>query len=321
MTDAVGGLAFGTSALAGLYRPCDADAANSVLWAAWAHGIRSFDTAPHYGNGMSERRLGDFLREKEGWVLSTKVGRLLTPAAETADSINGFHNPLPFDQHFDFSYDGIMRSVEASFHRLGLNRIDTLYVHDIGDPVAGTDTAVHKKQLLEGGQVALSELKSAGVVKMVGLGVNHTAICCELVPDMNLDQILLAGRYTLLDQSAREELFPILEKRGVRLVVGGVFNSGILATGPTKGAHYDYAPASDLVLKKVSEIEAICKSHNVPLAAAALQYPARNTLVASTLIGTARTSSLMRNIEQFKTPLPEALWNDLRRSGFIGERE
>ncbi|WP_298816150.1 aldo/keto reductase [uncultured Roseibium sp.] len=321
MTEAVRDLSFGASALAGLYRPCDTDAANSVLWAAWAHGIRSFDTAPHYGNGMSERRFGDFLRQKEGWVLSTKVGRVLTPAADAADVVNSFHNPLPFDQHFDFSYEGIMRSVEASFHRLGLNRIDTLYVHDIGDPNAGTDTAGHKKQLLDGGQVALHELKSSGVVKTVGLGVNHTAICRELVPEMDLDQILLAGRYTLLDQSARDELFPTIEKKGVRLVVGGVFNSGILATGPVKGAHYDYAPASDRVLKKVSEIEAICKSHNVPLAAAALQYPARNPLVASTLIGTARTSSLMKNIEQFKTPLPEALWGDLRQAGFIGERE
>ncbi|WP_305969022.1 MULTISPECIES: aldo/keto reductase [unclassified Mameliella] len=310
-------LSLGTAALAGLYRPVSKTAVQEVLTTAWDSGIRYFDTAPHYGNGAAESLIGDFLRDRDGWILSTKVGRVLTPDPAPPAVVNGFHNGRPFRQAFDFTHDGIMRSVEDSFQRLGLNRIDILYVHDIGDPGAGTDTPDHRAQLLDSGAKALERLKADGTVKAIGLGVNTVEICQELVGQFDMDLILLAGRHTLLDQSAHHGLFPQLEKHGVRLVIGGVFNSGILATGPVPGAHYNYAPASDEILDRVARIEAICDRHDTPLPAAALQYPDQSPLVASTLIGTAKASSLKCNIAQFNDDLPPALWADLRAAGII----
>ncbi len=310
-------LALGTAALAGLYRPVSHSAVQDVLTSAWDNGIRYYDTAPHYGNGASEGLLGDFLRNREGWVISTKVGRVLMPDSQPPEVINGFHNAWPLKQHFDFTYDGIMRSVEDSFQRLGLNRIDILFVHDIGDPDAGTDTKHHRAQLLDSGVKALEELKSDGTVKAVGLGVNTVEICEELLGQFEMDLILLAGRYTLLDRSARVRLFPLLRQHNVRLVIGGVFNSGILATGPRPGAHFNYAPASPEILEKVANIEAVCAQHDTALPAAALQYPDQHPLVASTLIGTSKATSLKRNIAQFNAPVPAALWDDLITHGMI----
>ncbi|NRB19662.1 MAG: aldo/keto reductase [Rhodobacteraceae bacterium] len=310
-------LSFGCASVAGLFKPVNSQEAHDVLTTAWNAGIRYFDTAPHYGHGVSERRLGDFLRDKSGWVISTKVGRILTPDLNPPNIANGFHSALPFKQEFDFSYDGIMRSVDDSFQRLGLNRIDILYVHDIGDPGAGTDTPHHRAQLLDGGHRALSDLKSQGVISSVGLGVNTVEICEGLLGQMEIDLILLAGRYTLLEQTAEVRLFPLLEQHGVKLVIGGVFNSGILATGPVAGAHYNYAPAPQSILDRTTQIESVCARHNVPMAAAALQYPAQSPHVASTLIGTSKSSSLLRNVTQFEMPLPTDLWADLRRENLI----
>lgn len=310
-------LALGTAALAGLYRPVSKAAVQDVLRTAWDNGIRFFDTAPHYGNGAAESLLGEFLRDRDGWLLSTKVGRLLTPDSNPPNVVNGFHNAWPFKQHFDFTYDGIMRSAEDSFQRLGLNQIDILFVHDIGDPDAGTNTKEHRAQLLDSGVKALEELKAGGIVKAIGLGVNTVEICEELLGQFDMDLILLAGRYTLLDQSARIRLFPLLQKHDVRLVIGGVFNSGILATGARPGAHFNYAPATAEILEKVENIEAICAQHDVPLPAAAIQYPDQHPLVASTLIGTTKATSLKRNIDQFKTALPPVLWEDFRTHGVI----
>ncbi|UWQ18044.1 aldo/keto reductase [Jannaschia sp. M317] len=310
-------LSFGTASIGGLYAPVTSEAAHEVLQSAWDAGIRYFDTAPHYGNGASEHRLGDFLRDKSDWILSTKVGRILTPDRNPPAVVNGFHSALPLKQHFDFGYDAIMRSVEDSFQRLGLNRIDILFVHDIGDPGAGTDTAHHRAQLRDSGAKALRALKEQGVVSAVGLGVNTVEICEDLLGQMEIDLILLAGRYTLLEQTARDRLFPLLDRYGAKLVIGGVFNSGILATGPVAGAQYNYAPAPPKVLSRVAEIEAICTRHDVPMAAAAIQYPARDDHVVSTLIGTSKPGSLLRNVTQFRSQIPAALWDDLRTAELI----
>ncbi|SIN76799.1 aldo/keto reductase [Vannielia litorea] len=304
-------LSFGTGGLGGLYRPVGEAEAEAVLEAAWEAGIRYFDTAPHYGHGMAEHRLGRFLRGREGWLLSTKAGRILTPDRDPPAVVNGFHSALPFRQRFDFTYDGIMRSVEDSYQRLGLNRIDILYVHDIGDADAGTDSAEHRAQLLDSGVRALEELKSSGTLGAVGLGVNTVEICEELIGRMPIDLILLAGRYTLLDRSATARLFPLAEAHGIRFVIGGVFNSGILATGPVEGAHYNYAPAPQDILDHVARLEAVCAAHSAPLASAALQFPDRHPLVVSTLIGTGKVSSLTRNVAQFAADLPDALWSEL----------
>jgi D-threo-aldose 1-dehydrogenase len=220
-------------------------------------------------------------------------------------------DPLSFDADYDYSYDGIMRSVEFSYARLGLNRIDILYVHDIGVYTHGAaKNAVYQKQLLDSGVKALEELKSSGAISAFGLGVNEVPVCLDVMRHADLDCILLAGRYTLLDRSAVAELLPLCRQKGTSLVIGGVFNSGILATGPVPGSHFDYMPASEDVLAKVGAMEAIAKRHGAPLAAAAMQFPLRDPIVASVLIGTAKPSSLTRNMETVEPPLPDSIYGE-----------
>lgn len=312
-------ISFGTANLAGMYNSVSDTEAEDVLQAAWQAGIRYFDTAPHYGQGLSERRVGDFLRSKQSddWILSTKVGRILKPSSTRHKELNAFVDPLPFDQHFDFSYDGIMRSVEDSFQRLGLNRIDILYTHDLGDIGHGANKQIYYDQFEESGHKALSELKAKGVIKAIGLGVNQTDICERLIGNVELDFILLAGRYTLLEQEGAFPLFKKCREHGVKLVIGGVFNSGILATGPGPEAHYNYELAPDQIQERVASIMHICEKHNVHLPAAALNFPQAHELVASTLIGTAKVNSLTRNLDMLNQNIPEALWNDLEKAGLI----
>lgn len=300
-------ISFGGASLGNLYQAVSNADAEAVLDTAWSYGIRYYDTAPHYGFGLSERRFGDYLRGKprDSYVLSTKVGRLLKPVPEDQVPKLGFVDPLPFGLDYDYSYDGIMRSVEFSYARLGLNRIDILYVHDIGVYTHGVElTKLHLGQLLGGGLKALEELKSGGVISAYGLGVNEVEICLEVMRRAPLDCILLAGRYSLLDRSAEAELLPLCREAGTSLVIGGVFNSGILATGAKPGANFDYGPASPDILSKVSAMEAIAGKAGYPLATAALQFPLHEPQVATVLIGTAKASSLRRNMELLGTDVP-----------------
>ncbi len=297
---------FGTAPLGGMYRACPYDVAMATLDAAWESGIRFVDTAPWYGFGLAERRVGDFLRDKPkgSYVLSTKVGRIQRPVPDDQVPSYGFVDPLPFETDYDYSYDGIMRSVDFSYARLGLNRIDILFVHDIGVYTHGAKrNAVYLRQLFDGGLRALEELKSSGAISAYGLGVNEVPVCLDVMAQADLDCILLAGRYTLLDRSATAELLPLCEKKKTSLVVGGVFNSGILATGPVPGSHFDYLPATQEVLEKVAAMEAIAVSQGLPLAAPAIQFPLQNPIVASVLLGTAKPSSLTRNMELTETVL------------------
>jgi len=290
---------FGAAGLGGLYRECTREAAIATLETAWSAGLRYFDVAPYYGLGLAERRVGDFLRDKprDDFALSTKVGRLLHPVPEGKVPDYSYVKPLNFDVSYDYSYDGIMRSVEFSYARLGLNRIDILYVHDIGVYTHGAArNAVYMRQLLEGGLKALEELKSSGTIAAFGLGVNEVPVCLEVMRRADIDCILLAGRYTLLDRSAVAELLPLCEKKQTSLVVGGVFNSGILATGPVEGAHFDYMPATEDTRQKVGAMEAVARGMNVPLAAPAMQFPLSHPMVASVLLGTAKPESLTRNM-------------------------
>nr|WP_298101553.1 aldo/keto reductase [uncultured Shinella sp.] len=290
---------FGTAALGGLYRACPRDVAMATLQAAWDEGLRYFDTAPWYGFGLAERVTGDFLRDKpkSDYVLSSKVGRIMFPVPDDKVPSYGYVDPLPFDVRYDYSYDGIMRSVELSHARLGLNHIDMLYVHDIGVYTHGAErNAYHLRQFFDTGLKALQELKSSGAIKAFGLGVNEIPVCLDVLREADLDCILLAGRYTLLDRSAVAKLLPLCEAKGTSLVVGGVFNSGILATGPVEGAHFDYMPATADIAKKVGAMMDIAKSRGVPLAAPALQFPLEHAAVASVLIGTAKPESLHRNM-------------------------
>ncbi|NEJ69357.1 aldo/keto reductase [Rhizobium phaseoli] len=304
-------ISFGAAALGGLFRACPREVAMETLQAAWDSGIRYFDVAPWYGLGLAERRVGDFLRDQPdgSYVLSTKVGRLLRPVPTGTVPDYSYVDPLSFDADYDYSYDGIMRSVEFSYARLGLNRIDILYVHDIGGYTHGAaKNAVYQKQLLDSGIKALEELRSSGAISAFGLGVNEVPVCLDVMRNADLDCILMAGRYTLLDRSAVAELLPLCLKKGTSLVVGGVFNSGILATGPVPGAHFDYMPADDEVLAKVGAMEAIAKRHGVPLAAPALQFPLREPIVASVLMGTAKPSSLIRNMEIVEPLLADEIY-------------
>jgi D-threo-aldose 1-dehydrogenase len=295
---------FGSASLGNLYQVVSREDSMAALDAAWSAGMRYFDTAPHYGFGLAERRMGDYLRHKprNGYVLSTKVGRLLHPVPEDQVPKLGFVDPLPFKLEYDYSYDGIMRSVDFSYARLGLNKIDILFVHDIGVYTHGVElTKLHMKQFFDGGLRALEELKSSGAISAYGLGVNEVQVCLDVLRRAPLDCILLAGRYTLLDRTAEAELIPLCREKKTSLIVGGVFNSGILATGPVAGAHFDYGPATPEIQSRVREMMKLGTDGGYPLAAAALEFPLHEAAVASILIGTAKASTLTRNMKLLKT--------------------
>ena len=307
---------FGGASLGNLYHAVTRPDAMATLDAAWGAGMRYFDTAPHYGFGLSERRFGDYLRDKprNDYVLSTKVGRLLQPVPEDQVPDLGFVDPLPFKERYDYGYDGIMRSVEDSYSRLGLNRIDILYVHDIGVYTHGIElTKTHLAQLLDGGLKALEELKSSGVIAAYGLGVNEVEICLEVMRRAPLDCILLAGRYSLLDRSAEAELIPLCRETQTSLVIGGVFNSGILATGARPGSHFDYGKASPDILAKVAAMEEIAERGGYPLAAAAMHFPLDEACVATVLIGTAKASSVTRNMDLLDIEIPAGDYEKYRQ--------
>lgn len=296
---------FGCSGLGNLYRKTDDDAAMAVLARAWDYGIRYFDTAPHYGRGLSEQRLGRFLRERDRaeYIISTKVGRLLAPGPELVEA-DGFIDPLPNTVTYDYTGDGIEAAFEQSCERLGTKSVDIIYVHDIGRMTHGESHAGHLSDLLTTGLPRLSKLKAMGRIGAFGLGVNENEVCIEVMDKAEIDVILLAGRLTLLDRSAEAEVVPSCCQREVSLVLGGIFNSGILATGPVAGAHFDYAPASDEVLARTAELQRRAEAAGVPLATAALQFAMRHPLTASVLIGTTQVSSLDRNLAAANAPWP-----------------
>src|SRR6185437_14218242 len=282
-------IGFGAAMLGNLYRPMDDSDARDTLEAALSAGITYVDTAPRYGHGLSERRVGDILRNRRDVALSTKVGRLFRANAELGGygERNGFYSPMPFESAYDYSYDGIMRSYEDSLQRLGLAHIDILYVHDIGRLTHAADHARAFAELTEGGFRALEELRASGAIGGFGLGVNEWEVCLEAMAGTELDVILLASRYTLLEQGALAQFLPACVARGISVVVGGVYNSGILATG-TRGVEtplYDYAPAPAAMLERVHRLESICAAFNVPLAAAALQFPLAHPAVVSVIPG------------------------------------
>lgn len=297
-------ISFGTSGIGNLGREVSEAEVSEVLTCAWDSGIRYFDTAPHYGRGLAEQRLGKFLESRAGaFVVSTKVGRVLSPGVPMAEA-DGFVSPLPNAVRYDYSGDGIEASLESSLERLQLRQIDIVYVHDIGVYTHGADNGMHMADLLGSGLDRLQRLKDKGKIRAFGLGVNETQICLDLLGETTLDVILLAGRLTLLDRSAEERLVGECRRRSVSLVLGGIFNSGILATGPVDGAWFDYAPASAKVLRKVTALKQKTDDIGVPLATAALHFARDHPAAASVLLGTARTSSLQRNLRALSDPLP-----------------
>lgn len=291
---AVTDIAFGGASIGNLYREASEAAVQGVLETAWQAGIRYFDTAPHYGRGLSEQRLGRFLKGREGFALSTKVGRVLSPAPAPLAEADHFINPLQNDVRYDYSGDGIEESFEQSLDRLGVVHIDILYVHDLGAVTHGANHPAHLEAFLGSGHDRLMRLKRAGRIGAFGLGVNECEVCLQVMDHAPLDVILLAGRLTLLDRSAEAELVPRCRAAGTSLVLGGIFNSGILATGPVAGATYDYGPAPQEVLDRVAALQA--EAGNVPLATAALRFAHRHPAAASVLLGTADAGMLRRNL-------------------------
>ena len=305
-------LGFGGAPLGGLFDAVSKAQAEATLREAFKAGMTYVDTAPFYGFGNSERRVGDLLRG-QNYVLSTKVGRLLQPGLPDNPAAMGWPDPLPFHPVFDYSHDGIRRSFEDSLQRLGLDRIDILYVHDIGTVTHGDDNAGHWRDLERGGYRALDELRSEGRVRAIGLGVNESAVCLDALGIGDWDVFLLAGRYTLLEQAPLEDLLPACEAAGTSLVIGGPFNSGVLVGGDT----WDYGTVPVEVRTRVAALSACCNEYDVPLPAAALQFPLAHPAVASVIPGLRSPAELADTLSWTAHAIPPAFWAALKDGGLV----
>ncbi len=308
-------LGLGCAPLGGLLSGVSSDDATGVLDTALARGVRYFDTAPYYGFGLSERRVGDAIRGHPDVILSTKVGRLLKPGLPADPAAFGWPEPLPFHPVFDYGYDGVMRSFEDSLQRLGRDRIDILLLHDIG-PFTHTDPEEerrHFRDAMSGGYRALDELRRAGRVKAIGIGVNEVDVSLRTLDHGDWDVFLLAGRYTLLEQTPLERLFPECERRGTRIVIGGPYNSGILVGG----RNWNYAEAPAELQARVLQIRGVCDRHGVPLPAAALQFCLAHPVVDTVIPGARTRQELLQALEWMETAIPDALWEDLKREGLL----
>ena len=301
----LGSLVFGGGPIGGLYAPVSDATAAATLQAAWDAGIRAFDTAPHYGVGLSEQRIGDFLagRPREEFVVSTKVGRRLVAATGSgfADGADQFYGTPALSRVRDYSADGARRSLDDSLRRLRLDRVDIALIHDPDDFLS---------QAADDAYPALAELRGQGVVGAIGAGMNSATALTWLVERCDLDCVLAAGRYTLLDDSAAESLFPLCLRRGVAVLAGGVFNSGILAD-PADGAYYDYALAAPGLLARARRIAEVCAGYDVPIAAAALRYVLRHPAVTAAVVGVRTPDQIRADAAYLGRPIPDALWADL----------
>jgi D-threo-aldose 1-dehydrogenase len=315
-------LGFGGAPLGNLYRPMTEKEARATLDAAWAVGCRYYDTAPLYGLGLSEARLNGFLRAKprDSFLISSKIGRLLEvcPPAERSQQGAFFETPSRRER-FDYSYDGVMRSLEFSLERLGLDSIDIVYAHDVDVFTHGSKEAsdARIKELMDGGYRALDQLRTSGVIKAIGAGINEWEVAETLARAGDFDMFLLAGRYTLLEQQALDSFLPLCEQKNIGIVIGGPFNSGILAIGAKPGAHYNYAPASKEILDRVRRIEALCKANTVKLAEAALRFPLAHPAVVSVIPGANRASEVKRNAAMMNAKIPAALWRSLKSAELL----
>ena len=300
-------LGFGTAPLGNLYREIAEEDARATIDAAQQSGLTYADTAPHYGLGLAEKRLGATLRP--GTIVSTKVGRVLLPATGPFPPIrNAFHTREPFEAVYDYTHDGLLRSHENSLQRLGIDRVEILYVHDIGRLTHGDAHPAMLAQLFEGGGFrALQRLRGEGAIDAFGIGVNETEVAMEIMDRVPLDVILMAGRYTLLEQGALTDFLPRCQADGTAIVIGGPYNSGLLTGGPT----YNYSAAPPAMIERTREIEAVCARHGVALGAAALQFPLAHPAVASVIPGLASIKEVRETVERYETAIPPALWDEL----------
>ena len=313
-------LGLGGAPLGNLFAPVAAAEAMATIDAAWTGGCRSFDTAPHYGHGLSEHRFGSALRTRprESYLLSSKVGRLLTPNPAAAPDQHGYVGVLPFDQHWDYSAGGVRRSLEDSLQRLGLARIDVAYVRDCDAATHGSHTAAVLHQVLSETLPALQRMKAEGLIGAIGLGANDVAVVLEVLREAELDALMLAGRYSLLDHSALPSLLPQCAARGVHVALGGVFNSGLLASGThAANARFNYAPAAREWIERCARIETVCERHAMPLRAAALQFAMAHPAVEIVMLG-ARSAAEWRDAQAMaRHPIPAEFWHDLRAADLL----
>ncbi|MFF3145358.1 aldo/keto reductase [Streptomyces sp. NPDC057927] len=303
-------LAFGAAAIGNLFTAVGDEEAAAAVEAAWDNGVRTFDTAPHYGLGLSERRLGAVLRTKPRYqfTLSTKVGRLLRPVPPNGDdSDNGFAVSKTHRRVWDFSARGVRTSIEESLARLGLDRVDIVYLHDPDD---------HEDEAFGNAYPELERLRAEGVVGAIGAGMNQTKMLERFVRDTDIDVVLLAGRYSLLDQTGLTSLLPEAARRGVSVIVGGVFNSGLLAD-PHPGAMFDYRSPNRELLDRALAIKALCEEQDTPLRAAALQFPLGHPAVAGVLVGTRSADEVDDAARMIRHPVPAELWRTLRLNGLL----
>ncbi|MDI6839234.1 MAG: aldo/keto reductase, partial [Rhizobiaceae bacterium] len=306
-------LGMGCSQFGNFNRVTTDEVCQSAVDAAWEAGIRYFDTAPHYGLGLSERRLGRALRgrRRDDYVISTKVGRLLVPSPEGADRLDdaGFLVPADHRRVFDFSRDGVLRSFEQSLDRLGTDRVDIVYLHDPDDHWAVASST---------GIDTLIELRDQGVIGAVGAGMNQSPLLADLVRRADVDIVMLAGRWTLLDQSAADDLLPLAHERGVRVLAAGIYNSGLLAA-PTVSdeAHYDYRPAPAALVRRARRMAELCSRHGVTLPDAAVQFPVRHPAVAGLVVGMRTAAHVRSLVTRWTTHVPDALWDDLVAEGLL----
>ncbi|MBX3028882.1 MAG: aldo/keto reductase [Chloroflexi bacterium] len=318
---AVTQLGLGGASYGELFHRVPEQDAFAAIQAAWDGGVRYFDTAPWYGRGLSELRTGAGLRPhpRDEYVLSTKVGRWLRARPDAGFDRSPWLGGGDFEVVFDYTYDGIMRAYEQSQLRLGLPRYDVAVIHDLDDMYHGAGARLdgYFAQLATSGWRAITELRTAGLVRGVGAGINGLGLIPRFLDLVDLDFFLIAMPYTLLNQAILDDEFPACVARGIGFVIGAPYQSGILATGPRPGANADYAPPSEELNQRVGRIQAICESYGVPLAAAALQFPLGHPSVAAVIPGARSAAQVERNIEVFRTPIPADVWAELKHEGLL----
>ncbi|NVH74107.1 aldo/keto reductase [Paraburkholderia sp. JPY432] len=312
-------MGFGAAPIGNIFRPISEEESAALIKAAWDAGVRYFDTAPMYGHGLSEARCGRGLRwyPRDEFVLSTKVGRLLKSRKRSEIDFTPWVDGLPFEMRFDYSYDGAMRSIEDSLQRLGLEHIDIALIHDIDGYTHGERQPEMFDAAMSGAAKALLKLRDEKVVKAVGVGVNEWQVAHEAIRRNDFDCLLLAGRYTLLEQDALDGFLPMCEARQISVILGGGYNSGILATGAVPGAKYNYAPAPEPVLERVSKIEQVCRDFSVPLKSAALQFVLGHPAIPTNIPGVRNVAQLDENLRTFSADIPTAFWDELKRRELI----
>lgn len=315
-------MGFGAAPIGNFLKPISEETSDAMIAAAYEAGLNYYDTAPMYGHGLSELRIGQGLRwrDRDSVVVSTKVGRLLKPTPRKQIDFTPWVNAAPFTCAFDYSYDGVMRSFEDSLQRLALERIDIAFIHDCDVFTHGQELQkIHFRTAMDGAWRALERLRSEGHVRAIGVGVNEWQVCHQALIERDFDCFLLAGRYTLLEQDSLDDFLPLCVERGAAVVIGGGYNSGILATGAVPNAKYNYSLAPEPIMAKVAAMEQVCKAHDVALPAAALQFVLAHPAVPTIIPGTRTVEQLEQNLDLINAPIPTEFWDELKRKRLLRE--